>query len=114
LLRRIMVQSQPRQIVHETLSQKKPPQDWKCGSSLLCKHKVLSSNPSPTKRKEKALKKTPQKKKGLVVECLKIQALSSSPSTEKKKPTATPTLNSRGNLGVRKSSFAVIIIITES
>jgi hypothetical protein len=55
-IRRTMVQSQPRQIVPETLSQKYPSQK---GSGVVAqvlehlpsKHEALSTNPSVTKNK---------------------------------------------------------------
>jgi hypothetical protein len=55
---RIMVQGQPRQTVHETPISKITRAKWTGGVTqavehLLCKHKTLSSNPSPTKKKKK-------------------------------------------------------------
>jgi hypothetical protein len=59
---RIKVQDQPRQIVHETSSPKITREKWtrdvagmdQVVESLLCKCKVLNSNPSPTRKKKKA------------------------------------------------------------
>jgi hypothetical protein len=51
-IRRIIVQSQPRQIVHKTLSQKKlitKKKDWQSGSKL----STLSSNPCTTQKKKR-------------------------------------------------------------
>jgi hypothetical protein len=52
-IKKIMVQGQPGQIVHETIS-KTTRAKWIGGVTpavehLLCKHKALSSNPSSTK-----------------------------------------------------------------
>jgi hypothetical protein len=59
-IRGIVVQSQPREIVHETPSQKYPtqkragavPQGVECQPS---KREALSSNPSTTKKKKKVM-----------------------------------------------------------
>jgi hypothetical protein len=57
--KRIMVQSQPGQILHKTLSQNKTSQKkgWWSGSSskgaLLSKCEALSSNPGAAKKKKK-------------------------------------------------------------
>jgi hypothetical protein len=50
-IRRIVVKSQPGQIVHETLSQKYPLQTKKKGLVEWLKVKALSSSPSPGKKK---------------------------------------------------------------
>jgi hypothetical protein len=50
-IRRIAVQSQPKQIIHETLSRKKPSQ--KIGLVEWLKVKALSSSPS-TRKKQKS------------------------------------------------------------
>jgi hypothetical protein len=52
---RIKVQGQPGQIVQDTLSPKIIRVKWIGGMAqvveyLLCKHEVLNSNPSPTKK----------------------------------------------------------------
>jgi hypothetical protein len=57
-VRRIVVQSQPGKIVHETISQKNPTQKRAGGVTqvvehLPSKHKALSSNPSIAKKKKK-------------------------------------------------------------
>jgi hypothetical protein len=49
-IRRIVVQSQPQQIVHETLSRKKPLAKIRLVEWL--KLQALSSNPSTTKKKK--------------------------------------------------------------
>jgi hypothetical protein len=53
-MRRVVVQGQPEQIVLETRISKITRAKWTGGVAqvvelLLCKHKALSSNPSPTK-----------------------------------------------------------------
>jgi hypothetical protein len=48
-IRRISVQSQPGQIVHETLTRKKKNDTGKKGLAEYLKVQVLSSNPSTTK-----------------------------------------------------------------
>jgi hypothetical protein len=60
---RIAVQSQPRQIVHKTLSRKYPTQKRAGGVAqvvecLLSKHEVLSSNPSTRKKERQQLEDT--------------------------------------------------------
>jgi hypothetical protein len=55
---RIMVPSQPGQILHETLVQKYPPQKKVCRVAQVVEHlpsklKALCSNSSTTKKKEK-------------------------------------------------------------
>jgi hypothetical protein len=55
-IRRISIQSQPRQIVLETLSQKNPSHKGAGGVALVClprKHEALTSNPDTTKKKKK-------------------------------------------------------------
>jgi hypothetical protein len=52
-IRRIVVQSQPEQRVHKTLSRKYPSQKWLVE---WLKVKALSSNPSTTKKKKKKRK----------------------------------------------------------
>jgi hypothetical protein len=52
-IRRIMVQVQPGQIVHETHISKITRAKWTgdvAVECLLCKHRAMSSNPSPTKK----------------------------------------------------------------
>jgi hypothetical protein len=51
-IRKIVVQSQPRQIVHETLSRKYPSQK---GLAERLKVKALSSNPTTAKQTNKKL-----------------------------------------------------------
>jgi hypothetical protein len=55
-IERIMVQGQPRLMVHKTPNSKIMRAKWTRGVAqateyLLCKHKVLSLNPSPTQKK---------------------------------------------------------------
>jgi hypothetical protein len=57
-MRRTAVQGQPRQIVHETPTSKITRAKWtgdvtQVVECPLCKLEALSSNPSPTKKKEK-------------------------------------------------------------
>jgi hypothetical protein len=52
-IRRVMVQGQSGQIVHETPSPKITMAKWTGGVALLCKHRALSSNTGPTKKKGK-------------------------------------------------------------
>jgi hypothetical protein len=53
---RIVVRSQPRQIVHKTLSQKKKTLHKKTGLVEWLKVKTLSSSPVPQKKKKKKTK----------------------------------------------------------
>jgi hypothetical protein len=59
-IRRIKVQSHPRQTVHKTPISKITRAKWTRGVAqaleyLICKHETLSSNPNPTKRKKKKI-----------------------------------------------------------
>jgi hypothetical protein len=56
-IRRITIQNEPRQIVHETPISKITREKWTGGmvqvvEHLLCKCKALSSNPTPAKNKK--------------------------------------------------------------
>jgi hypothetical protein len=72
-IRRIVVQGQPRQKVHEIPISKITRGKWTGGvvqavQLLLCKHEALSSNPSPTKKgKEKKRNTTVIKRKTIVI-----------------------------------------------
>jgi hypothetical protein len=60
VIRKIAVQGQPGQIVHETLSRKYPTQKGSGGVAqvvqyLLSQHEALSSNPSTTQKKKERL-----------------------------------------------------------